>query len=339
MKQKLYNKLKFFTSKQEFSTIIILLLMLVGMSLLQNGFFTRRVIVSNINAFLPLILLSMGQAIVIVSGGLDMSCGNAMALMLCAMTKIMKADSPYTGVIAILVCILLSLAVGLANGFLVGYLRLPAIIATYATSYIWLGLALFITPTPGGEIVNWFKIFYDFSAVKGCAQWIKTIGSVLAPSVIMILLACTIWFFIGKKKLGRYIHAVGSHDDNAYYSGISTTKVHIKAYVINSLFIMMAALYFAGQNGAGSANIGETLTLQTVAAAVVGGVALSGGKGNVFMAIVGAIIMSLVSKIIYYINVPSAWQSFVSGVIIIIAISASAIYSYAEKRNLLREVN
>lgn len=318
---------KALASRSETSTMVILLCMIVIIACLQKNFFSTRTLLSYINAFTPLILLAMGQAVVIVAGGLDMSCGTSMALMLCIMTKVMGAGQPITGVYALLLGLAAAVGIGLVNGLAVGYLRLPPVIATYATSYVWLGIALFVTPTPGGEIVEWFRAFYNLKSIPALAG----IGQFVPTALLWILLACVIWGVVRRTKTGRYIYAVGSNNANAYASGINTARVQIIAYILNAVFIFFVAVYYAGQNGAGNANIGDALTLQAVAAAVVGGIAMSGGKGNVFMAIAGALIMSFVSKIIYFANIPNAYQTLVSGLIIIAAIASSAMYSFRQR--------
>lgn len=315
-------------SKPEFSTILIFLLMLIITAVLQKDFFAGRTLRSNVNAFTPLILLSIGQGVVILSGGLDLSSGSSLSLMLCVMTQIMDKNNSTSGFLAILAALATSVVIGLVNGISVGYLRLPPVIATFATSYIWLGAALFITPTPSGEIVPWFKIFYELGGSNG--------GIKFPTGLLLIGFACLGWFLLLRTRTGRYIYAVGSSNENAYASGIKTAKMQTIAYIINAACIFLCALYFAGQNGAGSAHIGDPLTLQAIAAAVVGGIAMSGGKGSAFMAIIGAIIMGLVGKIIFLANIPNAFQTLVSGMIIIAAISSSALYSHLRKKSLLK---
>ena len=102
--------------------------------------------------------------------------------------------------------------------------------------------------------------------------------------------------------------------------------------MINAIFCFFVAVYYAGQNGAGNANLGDSLTLQAVASAVVGGVAMSGGKGSVYMSIAGALIMSLVGRIIYFANIPNAFQTFVS----IAAIAMSSIYAFQQRKAQLK---
>lgn len=323
--------------KQEFSSILMLIVMFVITAVLQDNFFERGSITRNINAFAPLILLAMGQSVVIISGALDLSAGAALSLLTCVLTYVMKQDQPVTGVYALVIAFAVALLIGVINGIGIGYLRIPPVIITFATSYIWLGAALFIRPTPGGESVNWFKIFYDAKNAEGVPGFINVIGAVIQPALMLVLVGCLIWYFISKTKTGRYIYAVGSNSDSAYATGIDTAKIQMKACIINSVFIFLAALFFVGQNQSGDARMGDPMTLKCIAAAVVGGIALTGGRGSVYLAIVGALILSFVNKIIFFANIPNAYQTLVSGLIIIIAIAGSMAYSHMNKKAMLKE--
>lgn len=323
--------------KQEFSSILILVVMFIITAILQDNFFERGSVVRNINAFAPLILLSMGQAVVIVSGALDLSAGAALSLLTCVLTYVMKQNDPVTGVYALAAAFAVAVLMGVINGIGIGYLRIPPVIITFATSYIWLGAALFIRPTPGGESVPWFKIFYDTNSAEGVPGFVKAVGSVLPPALMLVLAGCLIWYFISKTRTGRYIYAVGSNSDSAYATGVNTARVQMTACIINEVFIFLAALFFVGQNQSGDARMGDPMTLKCIAAAVVGGIVLTGGRGSVYLAIVGALILSFVNKIIFFANVPNAYQTLVSGVIIIIAIAGSMVYSYLNKKAMLKE--
>jgi len=227
--------------------------------------------------------------------------------------------------------------VGVINGIGIGYLRIPPVIVTFATSYIWLGISLFLRPTPGGEAVDWFKAFYDVGAVKGMPEFIKAIGGVIPPALVLVLIGCAFWFVISKTRTGRHIYAVGGNSDSAYASGINTAKIQMIACIINSIFILLAALFFVGQNQSGDARMGDPMTLKAIAAAVVGGVALAGGRGSVYFGLVGALILSFVNKIIFFANIPNAYQTLVGGVIVIVAIAGSQAYTLYNKRAMLKE--
>ncbi|MEW5815789.1 MAG: ABC transporter permease, partial [Spirochaetota bacterium] len=290
-----------------------------------------------INAFTPLILLTMGQAVVIISGGLDLSVGSALSLLTCVLTSVMKKGDSVTGFYALLAALAVTMFVGVINGLGIGYLRIPPVIVTFATSFIWLGIALFLRPTPGGETVDWFKGFYNLDAVQDVSASLKAFGAVFPPALILVLSGCLFWIVIGKTRVGRYIYAVGSNNESAYESGINTAKVQMQACLINSVFIFLAALFFVGQNQSGDARMGDPLTLKAIAAAVVGGIALTGGRGSVFLALVGALILSFVNKIIFFANIPNAYQTLFSGVIVIIAIAGSQMYTLYNKRAMVKE--
>jgi ribose transport system permease protein len=324
-------------ARPEFSSLLILAVMVALTAVLQKNFFETKSIVRNINAFAPLILLTMGQAVVIIAGGLDLSCGTALSLLTCVLTSIMKKDVPASGVYALAVALAVALFMGFINGVGIGYLRIPPVVVTYATSYVWLGAGLFLRPTPGGEAVDWFKMFYNIGGVKGASASLKQLGALIPSALILVLLGCALWFVVSKTKSGRYIYAVGGNSDSAYESGIDTARVQTIACMINSMFILLAALFFVGQVQSGDARMGDPLTLRAIAAAVVGGIALTGGRGSVYVALVGALILSFVNKIIFFADIPYAFQTLVGGAIVIIAIASSQAYSLSNRRALLRE--
>ncbi len=312
------------------SPVLILVAVVIIMIFAQSNFLRWGTLYGYINSFTPLILLAMGQAIVILCGGLDMSSGASLALMVCAMTKIMSEDRPASGILAMAVVFLMAVGIGLVNGISVGRFRLPAVIATYATSFVWQGIAKFITPSPGGEAVRWFRGFYDLSYVG-----MDRLSGKLPPALLLIVTGAVIWTVVKRRRLGRYIYAVGSNFEAAFNSGINSTRIMISAYILNAVMIYLAALFYSAQNAAGNASMGDTLTLQTVAAAVIAGVAMAGGRGNVHLAIAGALIISLIGRITYALSVPSSYQTLVSGIIIIAAITAGeAVTLSQQKRDL-----
>ncbi len=319
-------------AKPEFSIFLIFLAMFILTALLQKNFFDTKSIVRNINAFAPTILVTMGQAVVIISGGIDLSAGTAVSLITCVLTSVMKKADPLSGVWALLAALAVALTTGVINGIGIGYLRIPPVIVTFATSFIWLGAALFLRPTPGGEAVDWFYAFYNFDSMRGASAGIKAFTAVFPPALFLVLIGCLFWYALSRMRIGRYIYAVGSNGDSAYESGIDTARVQTAACMINSVFLFLAALFFVGQSQSGDARLGDPLTLRAIAAAVVGGVALTGGRGSVYFALVGSLILSFVNKIIFFANIPYAFQTLVGGAIVIVAIAASQAYTLYNRR-------
>jgi len=328
------SALKRFVSNHDFPRLLILIAMFALTAVMQKNFFAMKSTVRNINSFTPLILLTMGQAVVIISGGLDLSVGSALSLLTCVATSVMREGEPITGAYALVVTFAVAIVIGLINGIGIGFFRVPPLIVTFATSYIWLGIALFLRPTPGGETVDWFQMFYKIRNIEGAPAVLKAFGEIIPPALVLVLLGCLLWWVVSKTKTGRYIYAVGSNSESAYVTGINTSWVQIKACMINSIFIFLAALFFVGQNGSGDARMGDPLTLKAIAAVVVGGIALTGGRGSVYYALVGALIFSFVSKIIFFANIPNAFQTLFSGVIIIVAIAGSQMYTLSSRKEM-----
>jgi ribose transport system permease protein len=319
--------------KSEFSRLVILAAMFTLTAVLQRNFFETKAIVRNINAFMPLILMTMGQAVVIIAGGLDLSAGTALSLLTCVLTTVMKKSDPLTGVYALAAAFAVAMAIGVINGVGIGYLRIPPVIITFATSYLWLGTGLFLRPVPGGEAVDWFRAFYNAGLVEGVPAWLKAAGAVFPPALVLILIGCALWLIVARTRTGRYLYAVGGNNESAYVSGINTAAVQMRACLINSAFIFLTALFFVGQNQSGDARMGDPLTLRAIASAVVGGIALSGGRGSVFSALVGALIISFVNKIIFFANIPNAFQPLFGGLIVVVAIAGSQAYALSGKRS------
>jgi len=332
------KKLKKITDMQNFSSLVILLIMLIITALLQGNFFTLGSFVSNVNAFAPLILLTIGQTAVMIAGSIDLSNGAMLSLMTCIMASTMQADDPGSGVRALLLAFAAAVICGLLNGFAVGFMKEPPVIVTFATSYIFLGAGLFILPRPGGNCANWVLGFYNMSLVENAPAWLVRFTSYFPPVFLIVVVIIIIALILKKTRFTRYLYATGSNEASAYATGINTAKIRIIAYLIDAFCVFLTAIYFVAQNRSGDYQLGDAYTLRTVAAAVIGGVSMAGGKGDVFSAVIGALIFSLVNKIIFFANLPTAYQTLVSGIIVIAALGVSFIYSYLDERKRIQEL-
>jgi ribose transport system permease protein len=302
-----------------FSTLIVFIVVVAFNAYLQPGFFSFDVFKSNLASFTPLIMASMAQAVVILVGGIDLSIGTAITLSTVIMASTMH-DSPISILSGIVLAVVATLLVAVLNGITVGYLKLPAIISTFATSAICYGVALLIMPQPGGYIPPVFYQIYQ-----------TTIVSIMPVSLVIILIALLIWAFIKKRRIYRYIYAVGGDEQAAYANGINTPKVKLMAFLISGVFIMLTSLVVVAQTSTGDANIGNGYTLNTIATVVIGGVSLRGGKGHLFGVLLGALILGFISNIIFFANIPSFYQDFIKGLIIIIALTLSILPTLRKK--------
>jgi ribose transport system permease protein len=296
-----------------FLPLVIFALIVAVNALVQPGLFQPRILRSNTASFAPLILVAAGQAIIVLSGSLDLSVGTGMSLINCILSAIMT-ESLGSSALALAVGLAVALCIGLLNGVLVAYLRLPSLIATFATSAIWFGIALLLRPQPGGFVTPWVSTFYYLS-----------LGPVAVP-LLIVLAALGGWGLVKRRRLGRYVYAVGSSEEAAYDSGVNAPLVKVWAYVLGWAFVFLAAFAVTAQMSSGDAYMGNPFTLNSVAAVVIGGVSLSGGKGRVLGAMLGGAALSMVINIIYYANVPSVYQEFVKGSIIIVALALTIVY-------------
>ena len=279
----------------------------------QPNLFNARVIRTNILTFSPLMLVAMGQAIIIISGNLDLSVGWGVSAINCVLATYMT-DSPLNIALVMLLGLAAAVAMGLANGFLIGYLRLPTLIATFASAYVWLGLALKITPIPGGYFP------------RPVGRFFKEYMGPVNISLIVVLLALLLWGLVRRYRLGRYIYAIGSDTEAAFNNGINVRRITLLAFALGWVFVFLGALLITAQTRNADSQIGTPFALNSIAAAVVGGVALGGGRGTLLGAIFGALVLSLIMNIIYFAGIPGSWQVFVKGMIIIIALGATVIY-------------
>jgi len=296
-----------------FPSLLMLILLVVVNAIIQPEFFSFQVFRMNCMTFAPLILASLAQATVILVGAVDLSLGAGISLLTVVMASLMKDSSAsIIGVTALGVC--LALFLSLFNGFFFGYFGPPPLIMTFATSTMWFGISLLIMPTPGGYIPATYYGIYS-----------KTVAGFLPVPVIVLLVAIAFCLLLGRLKAFRHLYAVGGSERAALASGINVASIKIFAFLVSGVFTALAALCVVGQTATGDARSGQGFTLNSVAAAVIGGISFSGGKGNYAGAIFGGIILGLLTNIIYFANITSFYQEFMKGVIIIVALLFGAL--------------
>lgn len=296
-------------------TVLLTSLLLINW-LLQPNFFTPHVVRSNILTFSPLCLVAMGQAIIMIGGNLDLSVGYGLSLINTVIAMNMSTESgmaAHNGLV-LFVAFVIAIVMGIINGCIVGYLKVPSFIATFATSFIWWGVAIMVCPVPGGAVPRSFTKFFK--------AYIGPFNVIL----LLVVLPALSWVLLNKFRLGRYIFAIGSSKEASYSNGISVNKITLATFAIGWIFVYLGTLALTIQTRAGDAAVGDPYALNSIAAAVVGGVSMSGGVGSPFGAIMGAIILSIIMNIIYFSGLPTSFQILVRGIIIIIALGATVVF-------------
>jgi ribose transport system permease protein len=302
--------------------LVLLVLSLVINLILQPNMFARETLNSNMRVFLPIILMAIGQAIVILGGGIDISVGGIVSIVNTVLaTRVGLQGSPEEMWKYIFVSLLIGLLAGAINGFFIAYLRLQPIITTYATSFLYAGMALFILPNPGGGIPAPIAALYRDST---------PLRLPLAFYVIAIFLL--IWLYIGSTRYGRFLFAVGGKAEAAYETAVPVTLVQFSTYVISGLMAAFSGIAITMLSGSGNADIGNPMTLNSITAVVIGGNAMSGGVGGVVGPVMGAITLGIIQNIISFANVNTWWETLVKATIIVVALAAPGAINLFRRR-------
>jgi ribose transport system permease protein len=305
-----------------FFPLILLVLSLAINLFLQPNMFERETLNSNMRVFLPLILLAVGQAIVLLGGGIDISVGGVVSIINTILaTRVGLDGSPEKMWQFVMISLLVGALAGAINGFFIAYLRLQPIITTYATSFLYAGLALFILPNPGGGIPADIADLYRTST---------PLGLPLAFYVIAILLM--IWLYVSSTRYGKYLFAVGGKATAAYETAVPVTRVQFSIYIISGFMAALAGIAITMLSGSGNAEIGGQMTLNSITAVVIGGNAFSGGIGGVAGPVMGAMTLSLIQNIISFAHINTWWETLAKALIIVLALAVPGIINLIRRR-------
>ncbi len=256
--------------------------------------------------------IAIGQTLIILTAGIDLSCGMIMALGSIVMTK-MAADFGLSAPVAITLGIAATAGFGLINGLLVTKAKLPPFIVTLGT----LNIAFAITQLYSGS--------QTITQVSEGMTWLGNsfrIGqtNVLYGVVLMLALYLITWLFLRETAPGRHIYAVGNSPEATRLTGISTDKVLLGVYVLAGVFYGLASLLSVARIGAGDPNAGQTENLDAITAVVLGGTSLFGGRGIILGTLVGALIVGVFRNGLTLMGVSSVYQILVTGVLVILAV-------------------
>jgi ribose transport system permease protein len=252
----------------------------------------------------PMALVAAAQAIVMLTGGIDLSVGAMVGLGSVVAATTMAGSLGIAGG----TCATLGMGalVGAAVGVIVAIGRYPAIIVTLATSFIIGGAALLILPRPGGFIPTALSEF---------------LAGEHPTAVALLLLLVLGWKLYQAMPLGMALIAVGDNPLGAYRSGVATRTARIFAYALSGFLQAGAGLYVAAQTGSGDPVIGQPFTLAAIAAAVLGGVSFLGGQGTLRGALAGSLLMSVLINVMFFLNLPPVAQYVVQGLIIVVTVA------------------
>lgn len=278
----------------------VLLVLLIAL----KGRFTAFDLRSLCVAALPLALLALGQYLIILTRGIDLSLG-PVASVAGALMAIHVAGNPALG---LLLPVLVGLGAGLLNGALIVGIGLPPIIVTLATMSIWQGIALMVLPDPGGTVPSFYQ------------DWL--IGGFSSPYVG--LAALLVWgglvTWLLSTRFGLGLRAIGGDETAAAMSGIRVRAIKILAYMLGGLLAALGGMYMAISMSSGSPTVGDGYILTSIAAVVVGGVPLTGGRGSPLAVVMGALTLTITASLLFFADVSSFYQSLIDGCILLLVV-------------------
>lgn len=258
-------------------------------------------------ASLPIALVAVGQTMAVLTGGIDLSVGSMMALSGVVAARLMEESGDAGAVLVVLLVLGIGIGMGAINGALVVLTRVPDIIVTLAMLFVWGGVALLVLNAPGGSVADWFR-----SLATG------TLGSEWLPRalVLLVVAVAVIWVPLRRTTPGLWIYAVGSDRLAAYRSGVRVERTTVMAYALTGLFAAMAGLARSMITGQGDPLAGPYLLL-SVAAVVLGGVSLTGGRGGVVGPIVAVFVLQLARADLALVGMDPGYATVIEGAIMV----------------------
>jgi len=262
-------------------------------------------------------LLAIGQTLIILTAGIDLSCGMVMALGSMVMTKL-AVDNGVPVPLAVLAGVAVTCAVGLVNGLLVTRARLPAFIVTLGT----MNIAFALT-----------QMYSKSQVVSNLPESLTAVGNTFSlggtqvswGTLLMIALYFVAWRLLADTAPGRHVYAVGNNAEAARLTGIRVERVLLGVYVLAGFFYGIAALLSVARTGVGDPQAGQTENLDTITAVVLGGTSLFGGRGILLGSLVGAVIVGVFRNGLTLMGVASVVQTLITGVLVILAVAADRV--------------
>jgi len=304
------EKFNFFQlfKKGSFISLVLLILIFSIYASTASNVFTVFSMNNLLNNSIALALAAIGLTLVILTGGTDFSVGSVIILA----NVIIASQGAVTGgeVAANLTVVFLTcIGVGMVNGFFISYVGIQPIATTLATMIMCQGIALVVMPAPGGSVS---PLIYSGLT--------STVFGILPMALVILVLAGFIWVVIKKTSFGTHIYAIGEDERASIQAGINVKRVKFLVYVVASLFYALAGVMYSAQTGSGDPTAGSLFTLLVFAAVALGGTQFVGGKGGAFGSIVGALILTLLQKMLFSVGVSSFYTSIFQGFVLIAAI-------------------
>lgn len=292
----------------KYRVLLIFIALLLVASLLSDAFLTTSNLFNVFRQVSIIAIMSVGMTLVILTAGIDLSVGSVMAFSGAVLAGIITAGVSLP--IAIIACLLVGIILGLFNGFVISKGKVPAFIATLAVMVIARGMTLVFTQ--GNPIVVSNSAFRYIGS--------GTIFGIPFPIILMIIIYVIMYWILKQTTFGRYLYAIGGNEEASRLAGISVDRVKLAVYALAGFFASISALIYTSRLMSAQPNAGAGMELDAIAAVIIGGTRLSGGRGGVTGTLIGALIMGVLDNILNLTNVSPFYQDIAKGLVILAAV-------------------
>lgn len=296
--------------------LFILIFLILIISILNREFRSLQTLSNLLQQVSAVGVVALGAMIVIISGGIDFTAGNGLAMIGMAAGTVYALGYNVNNLLTVAtITLVLGALLGSVNGLIIARLNIQPFIATLAMMSVAKGLSLMIG---GGNMVK----FTDEQILFTGQQ--KFFGFLPMPFLIFLFVALIMYIILNKTKLGTYAYAIGSNEEAARFAGIDVIRYKILIYILAGVYTGIASLLTISRIAMATPNIAGTILLDAIAAAIIGGTSLSGGKGTISGTIIGVFIVIVISTALVYLKIAPEMQDFFKGAIILVAVGIDA---------------
>lgn len=295
----------------ELTTVIALIILMAVITIINSNFLTANNLLNLLLQVTSNALIAFGMTFVILTGGIDLSVGSILALSSALTAGLLGSGMPVT--LAILISLIMGCILGMMNGLLISYGKLAPFIVTLATMTIFRGATLVYTN--GNPITKGLSDTFLFQFLGQ-----GYIVGIPFPVIIMFIVFIVLYVLLHKTSFGKSVYAIGGNEKAAYISGVKLNKVKIIIYSISGIMASISGLIITSRLSSAQPTAGASYEMDAIAAVVLGGTSLSGGKGRILGTLIGALIIGVLNNGLNIIGVSAFWQQVVKGVVILIAV-------------------
>lgn len=272
---------------------------------------------------LPLAMAAAAQAIIVISGGIDLSVGSMIAVANVLSASMMQHASFQQSLLLSVLILVLGAVMGLLNGLVTAISRIPDIVVTLTTGFIWGGVALLIMERPGGGAP---PEFLNIAAGIDISEWLPN------AFILMVVVIAAIWLPIRQTRIGLLLYAAGSDPVAAFRSGVDIRVARTLAYTFGGIACAAGGISLTMTTGIGAPLAGTYYTLSSVAAVVIGGVSLVGGRGGMLGPVVAALLLTLIPMDLVFLNIDPNYGQVIQGTLIVLVVMVGGFVAFMQDR-------